>query len=167
LIASATLARNNLNLNPGNFPATSSKGGKVVTFQKKQAIFTQGDAASSVFYIQEGKVSQTAISKFGKEATLAILSKGAFFGDDGLAGQSLRAGSAIAVTNCKLLQIDNEAMLLALHEERAFLDLFVAYLLMRNIQYQEDIVDQLFGPSENRLARVLLLQARFREEIAF
>lgn len=163
-MASTTLAKNSADFDPGKFLASIGEGWKVVTFLKQQTIFKQGDAAGAVFYIQNGKVRQTAVSKFGKEATLGILSEGAFFGDGGLAGQPLRMTSATAMTNCKLLQIDKKAMRLALHRERAFSDFFVAYLLARNIRYQEDLVDHLFGSGEKRLAQVLLLRAHFDKE---
>jgi CRP/FNR family transcriptional regulator, cyclic AMP receptor protein len=107
-----------------------------VAFPKKQTIFTQGDAADAVFYIQEGKVRLTVVSQIGKEATLGILSEGEFFGEGGLAGQPLRMGSATAMTECELLQIEKKAMMLALHREHEFSDLFVAYLLARNIRYR-------------------------------
>ena len=149
---------------PKEFLATIGDGRRVVTFPKKQTIFTQGDSADSIFYIQEGKVSLTVVSKIGKEATLGILSEGDFFGEGGLAGQPLRMGSATAVTDCELLRIDKKAMMLALHREHAFSDLFVAYLLGRNIRYEEDLVDQLFNSSEKRLARILLLLAHFGKE---
>jgi len=135
-----------------------------MAFPKKQTIFTQGDAADTIFYIQEGKVRLTVVSKIGKEATLGILGTGEFFGEGGLAGQLLRMGSATAMTDCQLLQIDKKAMTLALHREHAFSDLFVAYLLTRNIRYEEDLVDQLFNSSEKRLARILLLLAHFGKE---
>ncbi len=158
--------KNNRDLDPLKFLATVGEGRKVVAFLKKQAIFTQGDAAGPVFYIREGKVRHSVVSKLGKDATLGIWSKGAFFGDDGLAGPSLRTGSVTAMTDCTLLQIDKEAMMLALQGERAFSDIYISYLLARNIRYQEDFVDQIFGSSEKRLARVLLLQAHFGEEDA-
>jgi CRP/FNR family transcriptional regulator, cyclic AMP receptor protein len=135
-----------------------------VAFPKKQTIFAQGDAANAVFYIQEGKVRLTVVSKIGKEATLGILSAGEFFGEGGLAGQAFRMGSATAMTYCELLQIDKKAMMLALHREQTFSDLFVAYLLARNIRYEEDLVDQLFNSSEKRLARMLLLLAHFGKD---
>jgi len=146
------------------FLATIGEGRKVVAFPKKQTIFTQGDAADSVFYIQAGKVRLTVLSEIGKEATLGILSEGEFFGEGGLAGQPLRMGSATAMTDCELLQIDKKTMMLALHREHTFSDLFVAYLLSRNIRYEEDLVDQLFNSSEKRLARILLLLAHFGKE---
>jgi CRP-like cAMP-binding protein len=149
---------------PRKFLATIGEGRKVEAFSQKQTIFTQGDAADAVFYIQEGKVRLTVVSKIGKEASLGILSEGEFFGEGGLAGQPLRMGSAIAMTDCELLRIDKKAMMLALHREHTFSDLFVTYLLSRNIRYEEDLVDQLFNSSEKRLARVLLLLARFGKE---
>jgi len=149
---------------PRKFLATIGRGRKVVSFHKKQTIFTQGAAADTVFYIQQGKVRLTVVSKIGKEATLGILSEGEFFGEGGLAGQSLRMGSATAMTDCEVLCIDKKAMMLALHREHTFSDLFVAYLLARNIRYEEDLVDQLFNSSEKRLARLLLLLAHFGKE---
>ena len=146
------------------FLATIGEGRTVAAFPKKQTIFAQGDSADAVFYIQEGKVRLSVVSKIGKEATLGILSEGNFFGEGGLAGQPLRMGSATAMTDCELLQIDKAAMMLALHREHTFSDLFVAYLLARNIRYEEDLVDQLFNSSEKRLARILLLLAHFGKE---
>jgi CRP/FNR family transcriptional regulator, cyclic AMP receptor protein len=149
---------------PKEFLATIGEGRKVVSFPKKETIFAQGDAADAVFYIQEGKVRLTVVSKIGKEATLGILSAGEFFGEGGLAGQHLRMGSASAMTDCELLRIEKKAMMLALHREHKFSDLFVAYLLARNIRYEEDLVDQLFNSSEKRLARLLLLLAHFGKD---
>jgi CRP/FNR family transcriptional regulator, cyclic AMP receptor protein len=164
LIASAMPAEKKSAFDPRKFLATIGEGRRVVDFPKKQTIFTQGDAADAIFYIQKGKIRLTVVSKTGKEATLGILSEGEFFGEGGLAGQRLRMGSATAMTDCELLQIDNKAMTLALHREHTFSDLFVAYLLARNIRYEEDLVDQLFNSSEKRLARILLLLARFGKE---
>jgi CRP/FNR family cyclic AMP-dependent transcriptional regulator len=149
---------------PKKFLATIGEGRTVVTFSKKQIIFAQGDSADVVFYIQGGKVRLTVVSKIGKEATLGILGEGEFFGEGGLAGQLLRMGSATAMTDCEVLRIDKKAMMLALHREHTFSDLFVAYLLARNIRYEEDLVDQLFNSSEKRLARLLLLLAHFGKE---
>jgi CRP/FNR family transcriptional regulator, cyclic AMP receptor protein len=157
-------AKKKFNFDPKKFLATIGEGRKVIAVAKKQAIFTQGEAADAVFYIQQGKVALTVVSKIGKEATLGILNEGEFFGEGGLAGQPLRMGSANAMTDCELLRIDNKAMLRALHNEHAFSDLFVAYLLARNIRYEEDLVDQLFNSSEKRLARLLLLLAHFGKE---
>ncbi len=149
---------------PKEFLATIGEGRKVVAFPKKQTIFSQGDAADAVFYIQQGKVKLMVAADNGKEATLGILSAGDFFGEGSLAGQTLRMGFATAMTDCELLRIDKKAMMLALHREHTFSDLFVAYLLARNIRYEEDLVDQLFNSSEKRLARLLLLLAHFGKE---
>jgi CRP/FNR family cyclic AMP-dependent transcriptional regulator len=157
-------AKNHREFNPKEFLATIGEGRKVMSFPKKQTIFAQGDVADEVFYIQEGKVRLTVVSKVGKEATLGILSQGDFFGEGVLAGQHLRMGSASAMTDCELLRIDKKAMMLALHREHTFSDLFVAYLLARNIRYEEDLVDQLFNSSEKRLARLLLLLAHFGKD---
>jgi CRP/FNR family cyclic AMP-dependent transcriptional regulator len=163
-MASTMSAKINREFNPQEFLATIGEGRKVVSFPKKETIFAQGDAADAVFYIQEGKVRLTVVSKVGKEATLGILSQGDFFGEGGLAGQHLRMGSASAMTECELLRIEKKAMMLALHREHKFSDLFVAYLLARNIRYEEDLVDQLFNSSEKRLARLLLLLAHFGKD---
>src|SRR5204863_803235 len=125
-----------------------------------------GDVADAVFYILEGKVRLTVVSKIGKEATLGILNEKEFFGEGTLAGQRFPMGSATAMTDCELLRIDKKAMMVALHREHAFSELFVAYLLARNIRYEEELVDQLFNSSEKRLARILLLLAHFGKEDA-
>jgi CRP/FNR family transcriptional regulator, cyclic AMP receptor protein len=164
LTASTAQAKKKSDFDPRKFLATIGEGRKVVAFPQKQTIFAQGDAADAVFYIQEGKVRLSVVSKTGKEATLGILSEGQFFGEGSLAGQSRRMGSATAITKCELLRIDKKAMMLALHREHEFSDLFVAYLLARNIRYEEDLVDQLFNSSEKRLARLLLLLARFGKD---
>jgi len=150
--------------NPNTFLATIGEGRKQLTFAKKQSIFAQGDAADAVFYVQEGKVKLAVVSKTGREATVGLLTGGDFFGEGALAGQTLRMGSAAAMTDCEILRIDKRAMMDALHREHAFSDLFVAYLLARNVRYEEDLVDQLFNSSEKRLARVLLLLAHFGKE---
>ncbi|MGA8299598.1 MAG: Crp/Fnr family transcriptional regulator [Terriglobales bacterium] len=157
-------AKKEREFDPEKFLATIGAGRKSVTFGKKQTIFTQGEVADAVFYIQNGKVRLTVVSKAGKEATLGLLNEGEFFGEGGLAGQPLRMGSATALTDCELLRIDKKAMMLALHREHKFSDLFVAYLLKRNIRFEEDLVDQLFNSSEKRLARILLLLAHFGKE---
>jgi len=149
---------------PATFLATIGEGRRIVSFQKKKTVFAQGDQADAVFYIQAGKVKLTVVSENGKEATVGILNVGDFFGEGALAGQLLRMGSATAMTDCEILQIDKKAMTLALHREHAFSDLFVAHLLARNIRYEEDLVDQLFNSSEKRLARILLLLAHFGKD---
>jgi CRP/FNR family cyclic AMP-dependent transcriptional regulator len=149
---------------PKQFLAIIGEGRKVVAFLKTQTIFAQGDATDAVFYIQKGRVRLTVVSESGKEATLGIMKEGDFFGEGGLAGQPLRMGSAIAMTDCELMRIDKKAMMLALHQEPTLSDLFTAYLLGRNIRYEADLVDQLFNSSEKRLARTLLLLAHFGKE---
>ena len=133
-------------------------------FPKKHTIFTQGDPSDAVFYLQTGKIRLTVVSKTGKEATIGILSDGSFFGEGSLAGQPLRIGSATAMTDCAVLRIEKSAMVQTLHREQTLSDLFVAYLLSRNIRYEEDLVDQLFNSSEKRLARMLLLLAHFGKD---
>ncbi len=150
--------------NPNTFLATIGEGRTNLNFAKKQGVFAQGDPADAVFYIQSGKVKLTVVSKTGREATIGVLSEGDFFGEGALAGQAQRMGSAAAMTDCGILRIDKKAMVSALHREHLFSDLFVAYLLARNIRYEEDLVDQLFNSSEKRLARVLLLLAHFGKD---
>ena len=157
-------AKKRRDFDPHAFLATIGEGRKIVSFPKKQTIFTQGDPADAVFYVQTGKVRLTVVSNDGKEATIGILGDGAFFGEGALAGQALRMGSATAMTDCAVLRIDKKAMMQALHREHKFSDMFVAYLLARNIRYEEDLVDQLFNSSEKRLARILLLLAHFGKE---
>jgi CRP/FNR family transcriptional regulator, cyclic AMP receptor protein len=149
---------------PNTFLATIGAGRKFVLFPKKQRIFAQGDNADAVFYVQTGKVRLTVVSKTGKEATIGILGEKGFFGEGSLAGQALRMGSATALTDCAVMRIEKKAMMEALHREHEMSDIFVAYLLARNIRYEEDLVDQLFNSSEKRLARILLLLAHFGKE---
>ncbi len=160
----AAASRKSREFNPRTFLATIGEGRQNLTFARKQGIFAQGDAADAVFYIQKGKVRLSVVSKAGREATIGILTDGDFFGEGALAGRALRIGSAAAMTDCEILRIDKKAMIDALHREHAFSDLFVAYLLARNIRYEEDLVDQLFNSSEKRLARILLLLAHFGKE---
>lgn len=160
----AVAAKKRGGFDSGTFLATVGDGRKTLTFLKKESIFSQGDNADAVFYVQRGKVRLTVVSKVGKEATIGIVSEGNFFGEGSLAGQLLRMGSAAAMTDCDILRVEKKAMMEALHREPAFSELFVAYLLARNVRYEEDLVDQLFNSSEKRLARVLLLLARFGKE---
>jgi CRP/FNR family cyclic AMP-dependent transcriptional regulator len=157
-------AKKRRDFDPPVFLATIGVGRKVLLFPKKQGIFAQGDPANAVFYIQTGKVKLTVLSKPGKEATIGILGEGDFFGEACLAGQPIRMLTATAMTDCAVLRIDKKAMMEALHREHEFSDLFVAYLLARNVRYEEDLVDQLFNSSEKRLARILLLLAHFGKE---
>jgi CRP/FNR family cyclic AMP-dependent transcriptional regulator len=144
--------------------ASIGNGRRAMFFSKKQTIFAQGNLADAVFYLQTGKVKLAVVSKTGKEATVGILSDKSFFGEGSLAGQALRMGTATAMTDCSVLRIDKKAMMEALHREHTLSDMFVAYLLARNIRYEEDLVDQLFNSSEKRLARVLLMLAHFGKE---
>src|SRR6266478_2341957 len=163
-MSSAAATKKKRVFDPNTFLATIGTGRKRLAVPKKRTIFTQGDGADAVFYLQKGKVRLTVVSKTGREATIGILNEGSFFGEGSLAGQLLRMGSAAAMTDCELLRVDKKAMMNALHREHAFSDMFVAYLLARNIRYEEDLVDQLFNSSEKRLARVLLLLAHFGKE---
>ena len=158
VLVSSLAANKRRDFDPHAFLATIGEGRKSVFFQRKQGIFAQGDTADAVFYIQTGKVKLTMVSKTVKEATIGILGDGDFFGEGSLVGH------APAMTDCPVLQIDKKAMMEALHRKREFFDLFVAYLLARNIRYEEDLVDQLFNSSEKRLARILLLLAQFGKE---
>jgi CRP/FNR family cyclic AMP-dependent transcriptional regulator len=146
------------------FLSTMDGGRKIVTFSKRQSIFVQGDSSDAVFYIQTGKVKLTVVSKSGKEATIGILNAGDFFGESCLTGQPRRLYAATAMTDCSVMRIDKKSVMEVLHREHAFSDMFVAYLLTRNIRYEEDLVDQLFNSSEKRLARILLLLAHFGKE---
>jgi len=163
-MGTSTATKNNRQFDPDTFLATIGDGRKILSVPKKQTIFAQGDEADAVFYVQKGKVRLSVVSKVGKEATIAIISDGNFFGEGSLAGQLQRMGSAAAMTDCELLRVDKKAMMDALHREHSFSDMFVAYLLARNIRYEEDLVDQMFNSSEKRLARVLLLLAHFGKE---
>jgi CRP/FNR family transcriptional regulator, cyclic AMP receptor protein len=149
---------------PKTFLSTIDGGRKIAAFPKKQTIFAQGDSSDAVFYVQKGKVKLAVVSKNGKEATIGILNEGDFFGEGCLTGQAFRLCSATAMTDCSVMRIDKKSMMEVLHQEHAFSDMFVAYLLTRNIRYEEDLVDQLFNSSEKRLARILLLLAHFGKE---
>ena len=150
--------------NPQKLLAQVGNGKTTLTCPKKRILFSQGDAADTVFYIQTGQVKLTVISSQGKEAIVAMLEPGAFFGEGCLAGQLVCMGTAVAAETTTLVRIDKQAMIRVLHDEPTFSELFLAYLLSRNIRIQEDLVDQLFNSSEKRLARVLLLMAHFGKE---
>jgi len=132
--------------------------------QIKQVVFRQGDPADAIFYIQKGKIKLTVLSKQGKEAVIAILGKGDFFGEGCLAGQPVRMATATAMSDCSVVRMKKARMVRVLQKEAAFSEMFVTYLLSRNIRIEEDLVDQLFNSSEKRLARVLLLLANFGKE---
>jgi CRP/FNR family cyclic AMP-dependent transcriptional regulator len=147
---------------PKTFLSIINGGRKILAFHKQQAIFVQGESSDAVFYIQKGKVKLTVLSKTGKEATIGILKEGDFLGEACLTGQRLRMCSATALTDCSVMRV--KTMMEVLHEEHAMADVFVAYLLTRNIRYEEDLVDQLFNFSEKRLARMLLMLAHFGKD---
>ena len=154
-------AKKQRNFSPKTFLSTIDSGRTIAAFPKKRTIFAQGEASDAVLYIQEGKVKLTVVSEGGKEATIGILNKGDFFGEGCLTGHVLRLCSATTMTDCSVMKIDKKSMMRVLHEEQELSDLFVAYLLARNIRYEEDLVDQLFNSTEKRLARTLLLLARY------
>lgn len=141
-----------------------STGRSVSTYRKKQILFAQGDPADAVFYIDRGQIKLTVLSERGKSAVVAMLGRGDFFGEGCLAGQLVRMASASAMTEASVVRIDKQAMMGLLHEKSVFSERFMAHLLARNVRFEEDLVDQLFNSSEKRLARVLLLLARFGKE---
>jgi CRP/FNR family cyclic AMP-dependent transcriptional regulator len=149
---------------PKRFLATIGEGRKIVQVPQKQAIYAQGEASNAVFYIQKGNVKLTVVAENGKEATIGVLNPGDFCGEGCLGGQTVRMGSAIAMTDCELMRIDQTAMILTLQREHTLSDLFTAYLVGRNIRYEADLVDHLFSSSEKRLARTLLLLSQFGKE---
>ena len=136
---------------------------KVVSYRRGQVVFSQGDAATDIRYLQKGAIKLSVLSHIGKEAVVAMLGPGDFFGEGVLTGQTLRIGTATAVLPCSVLSIEKDAMIRLLHEEPAFSDRFIAYMLARNLRIEADLVDQLFNSSEKRLARTLLLLARYGE----
>lgn len=146
------------------FLSKVGKGRTSLLFDKKDTIFSQGDAADAVLYIQSGRVKLTVVSQQGKEAVVAMLERGSFLGEACLAGQAVRTATATAVEDLKVVRIDKDAMMRVLHEEPAFAELFMGYLLAHTIRIEEDLVDQLFNSSEKRLARALLLLAHFGKE---
>jgi CRP-like cAMP-binding protein len=149
---------------PHTFLAKVGAGRTLVACPAQRPIFTQGDPADAVFYIQDGQVKLTVVSARGKEAVIAVLAQQTFFGEGCLAGQPVRMATATALTDCTLMRIAQPAMLQGLHAEPAFAALFMAYLLARNSRIEADLIDQLFNSSEKRLARVLLLLAHFGKE---
>jgi CRP/FNR family cyclic AMP-dependent transcriptional regulator len=157
-------AKKRRTFDPKTFLSTIDDGRTIATFTKKQRVFAQDDPSDAVFYIQKGKVRLSVVSNSGKEATIGVLNEDDFFGEGCLTGQPLRMCSATAMTDCLVMRIDKRSMMAVIHREHAFSDMFVAYLLTRNIRYEEDLVDQLFNSSEKRLARVLLLLAHFGKD---
>lgn len=146
------------------FLAAVGDGRTITKYRNDRVIYSQGDPAYSVFYVQRGKVKLTIVSPRGREAVVAILGSGLFFGEGCLAGQPLRMAGAVAITDCTIVQVNKEIMARVLHDEPVFSETFIAHLLTRNIRIEEDLVDQLFNSSEKRLARILLLLANFGKD---
>jgi CRP-like cAMP-binding protein len=149
---------------PSAFLLKLSTGKSKQEYQDNEAVFSQGDAADAVFYIQSGKVKLTVVSKRGKEAVVAILPEGSFFGEGSLAGRPLRISTASTVERSTIIRVEKRVMVGLLHKEPEFAERFLAYLLSRNIRMEADLVDHLFNSSEKRLARLLLLMANFGQE---
>jgi CRP-like cAMP-binding protein len=147
-----------------DFLAKVGAGKTIRNFQKNEIVFLQGDAADTVYYIQKGKIKVTVISKHEKEAVVGILGAGQFFGEGCMNGHALRISTTTAMEDCVITSIAKQAMRAALHDQTAFSELFVAYLLTRNSRIEEDLIDQLFNSSERRLARMLLLLSHFGKE---
>jgi CRP/FNR family cyclic AMP-dependent transcriptional regulator len=150
--------------NPKVFLAKVGQGRTQRDYRKNQCIFSQGEPAEAILYIQGGKVKLTVVSQEGKEAVIAILGVGEFFGEGCLAGQSRRMATATTMSDCSIVCIDRVEVVRLLHKEAAFSEMFLHYVLTRNIRIEEDLVDHLFNSSEKRLARVLLLLANFGKE---
>ena len=144
--------------------AAAGEGSATRDYQKAQPIFAQGDRADAVFFVQRGKVKLTVLSRQGKQAVIALLGPGDFFGEGCLAGQPLRMATATAMTESAIVRLAKQTMIRVLHRDAVFSELFTTYLLSRNIRMEEDLVDQLFNSSEKRLARILLLLANFGKE---
>ncbi len=155
------MAKQKRAFNSNTFLTSAGAGRKLISFTKGQTIYGQGDAADALFVIQKGEVKLSVKSQGVKEATLDILSDGDFVGKDSLAGQSVRTASARAMTDCSLLRITKKAMMFALVRQVKLANIFWAYVLARNIRYQQDLVDQHCNPSEKRLARILLLLSHY------
>jgi CRP-like cAMP-binding protein len=149
---------------PKAFLASVSEGKTISKYRKNQIVYTQGEAADAVFYVQQGKVKLTVVSEQGKEAVVAILGSGQFFGEGCLNGHPLRIATTRAVDECVITRLEKATMVATIHDEPEFSELFMSYLLTRNGRIEEDLIDQLFNSSEKRLARLLLLLANFGKE---
>jgi CRP/FNR family transcriptional regulator, cyclic AMP receptor protein len=156
--------RSKISFDPKVFLSKVNGGRAVSDYRNDQIVYRQGEPSDSVFYIQSGKVKQTVLSEHGKEAVVALLGTGDFFGEGCLTGQPLRLATVSAMTECVIVRITKADTIRVIHEEPAFAELFIAHLLARNLRVEEDLVDQLFNSSEKRLARVLLLLANFGKE---
>ena len=165
-IASPSKVRSKKNpaFNAQAFLDSAGLARKVVEYQKSEKIYSQGESIKDVLYIQKGGIKLSVVNEVGKEAIVAMLGPGDFFGEGGLAGQLVRMGTATAITPTTLLVIEKQEMIRVLHGEHAFSDRFVAYMLARNIRIEQDLIDQLFNSSEKRLARTLLLLARYGKQ---
>ena len=146
------------------FLATVDSGRSISTYRMNQAVFVQGEAANSIFYIQEGRVKVTVVSEQGKEAIVALMEKGEFVGEGCLTGQPLRLATAVAMTKCVIMRLEKAAIQRVLREEPRFSETFISHLLTRNVRIEADLVDHLFNSSEKRLARALLMLANFGNE---
>lgn len=149
---------------PKKFLAKVGDGKAISNYRKNEVVFSQGEVADAVFYIQQGNVKLVVVSKHGKEAVVAILGPGHFFGEGCLNGHPLRIATARAVDPCVITRLERKTMIAAIHKEPGFSELFMSYLLTRNSRIEEDLIDQLFNSSEKRLARLLLLLANFGKE---
>jgi CRP/FNR family cyclic AMP-dependent transcriptional regulator len=159
-----SMSKKQIDFNAQAFLDSAGVERTIKEFKKKDVVYSQGDAAKSVMYLQEGGVKLSVVSEAGKEAVVAILGPGDFFGEGCMAGQPVRMGTATAVGPSTVLIIDKAAMFKVLHEQHALSDRFIGFMLARNIRIEEDLVDQLFNSSEKRLARTLLLLARYGKE---
>jgi CRP/FNR family transcriptional regulator, cyclic AMP receptor protein len=157
-------SKGKLRFDPKRFLAKVGKGKTISKYRKDQAVFSQGQVADAVFYIQQGKVKLTVISEQGKEAVVAILGPGHFFGEGCLNGHPLRIATTRAIDECVITRLEKATMIATIHNEPEFSELFMTYLLTRNSRIEEDLIDQLFNSSEKRLARLLLLLANFGKE---
>jgi CRP/FNR family transcriptional regulator, cyclic AMP receptor protein len=160
----AMASRQDMSFDPKSFLAKVGEGRSISKYRKDQVVFTQGDSADSVFYIQKGKVKVTVVSEQGKEAVVAVLGPDDFFGEGCLAGQPRRMATVSAMADGLFMRLEKAAIVRVIHDEPAFSEMFIAHLLARTIRVEEDLVDQLFNSSEKRLARVLLLLANFGKE---
>jgi CRP/FNR family transcriptional regulator, cyclic AMP receptor protein len=156
--------RRRLPFDPKSFLAKVGEGRSISKYRKDQVVFSQGDLAEAVFYIQKGKVKVTVVSDRGKEAVVALLGADEFCGEGCLAGQPRRMATATAMTDCTIMRLQKASIIRVLHDEPGFSEIFISHLLARTIRVEEDLVDQLFNSSEKRLARLLLLLANFGKE---
>ncbi len=156
--------RGKASFDPKAFLAKVGEGKTIATYRKDEIVFSQGEIADAVFYIQKGKIKLSVVSEQGKEAVVAILAPGQFFGEGCLNGHPLRIATTTAIEDCVITRLDKAVMVTTIHNEPDFSELFMAYLLDRNSRIEEDLIDQLFNSSEKRLARLLLLLANFGRE---